>query len=98
MQICGAVDINDLNNQFPLFMGAPWMNGQHRYQHISPPNGRSCGFFLVNRATMPPSSQHPNGINLLACDGSVRFVNNAIDLIAWRALGTRNGGELESDK
>ena len=29
MQQCLAVNIYDLNNQFPLFMGAPWLCGQH---------------------------------------------------------------------
>ena len=29
IQICDAVDINNLANQFPLFMGAPWIHGQH---------------------------------------------------------------------
>src|SRR5437588_322807 len=58
---CQGVDINNLANQFPLFMGAPWLHHQHRYQHISPPNGRSCGYFVVGKSTMPPSSRHPGG-------------------------------------
>jgi prepilin-type processing-associated H-X9-DG protein len=90
---CQACDINNLANQAPVFMGAPWMHGQHQYQHVSPPNSRSCGFFLVSRATMPPSSRHPGGVNILMGDGGVRFVINGIDLAAWRALGSRRGGE-----
>ena len=97
LSICRAVDVNNLANQFPLFMGAPWLNGQHTYQHISPPNGRSCGFFLINRATMPPSSRHPGGVNVLLGDGSVRFVKESIDLATWRGLGTRSGGEILGD-
>jgi prepilin-type N-terminal cleavage/methylation domain-containing protein/prepilin-type processing-associated H-X9-DG protein len=93
---CQTVDINNLANQFPLFMGAPWMHHQHRYQHISPPNGRSCGYFTVGKSTMPPSSRHTQGVNLLLGDGSVRFVPNSIDLATWRAVGTRNGGEVFS--
>lgn len=94
---CLSVDINNLSNQFPLFMGAPWMHHQHRYQHISPPNGRSCGYFTVGKATMPPSSRHTGGVNVLLGDGSVRFVRDAVDLPTWRALGTRNGGEVPGD-
>jgi prepilin-type N-terminal cleavage/methylation domain-containing protein/prepilin-type processing-associated H-X9-DG protein len=94
MQICRAVNINDLATQFPLFMGAPWLNGQHTYQHISPPNDRSCGYFLINRATMPPSSRHPGGVNVLLGDGSVRFVKQTINLATWRGLGTRSSGEI----
>ena len=97
LSICRAVDVTNLANQFPLFMGAPWLNGQHTYQHISPPNDRSCGFFLINRATMPPSSRHPGGVNVLLGDGSVRFVKQTINLATWRGLGTRSGGEIVGD-
>jgi prepilin-type N-terminal cleavage/methylation domain-containing protein/prepilin-type processing-associated H-X9-DG protein len=97
VQICNAIDINNLANQFPLFMGAPWMNGQHTYLHTNVPNGRSCGFFLINRASMPPSSRHTGGVQILLCDGSVRFVTENIDLGTWRALGTRDGGEIVGD-
>ena len=96
LQQCLALDINDLSNQAPVFMGAPWLNGQHTYQQSSPPNGRSCGFFVVNRATMPPSSRHPGGVNLLAGDGAVKFIKQSIALSTWRALGTRAGGEIIS--
>ena len=44
---CQAVDTTDLHNQFPLFMGAPWLCGQHIFTHVSGPNTRSCGFFLA---------------------------------------------------
>jgi prepilin-type N-terminal cleavage/methylation domain-containing protein/prepilin-type processing-associated H-X9-DG protein len=95
-QICQALDITNLQNQFPLFMGAPWLCGQHIFLHVGPPNGRSCGFFAALRATMPPSSFHPGGVNLLLADGSVRFVKNTVDLATWRALGTMSGGEVIS--
>jgi prepilin-type N-terminal cleavage/methylation domain-containing protein/prepilin-type processing-associated H-X9-DG protein len=94
VQICDAVDIWDLGNQFPLFMGAPWMDGQHTYLHVSGPNRRSCGFFTVSRAVMPPSSRHPGGVNVLLCDGSVQFFTDTIGLVPWRALGSRDGQEV----
>lgn len=94
---CQAVDISNLSNQFPLFMGAPWIHHQHRYQHISPPNGRSCGYFVVGKSTMPPSSRHTGGVNLLLGDGSVRMVRDSIDLPTWRGLGTREGNEVLGD-
>jgi prepilin-type N-terminal cleavage/methylation domain-containing protein/prepilin-type processing-associated H-X9-DG protein len=96
VQICQAVDITNLANQFPLFMGAPWVNGQHVFQHVNVPNARSCGFFTILRASMPPSSRHPGGVNLLMGDGSVRFVKDSISLATWRALGTRAGNEAIS--
>lgn len=91
--MCDAVDITNLAFQFPLFMGAPWIDGQHGYLHVNVPNKRSCGFFPTH-ASMPPSSFHPTGVMLLRCDGSVQFIAETIDLSAWRALGTRNGGEI----
>jgi prepilin-type N-terminal cleavage/methylation domain-containing protein/prepilin-type processing-associated H-X9-DG protein len=96
VRICRAVDINDLSNQFPLFMGAPWVNGQHVFQHVTPPNTRSCGFFVFLRAIMPPSSRHPGGVNAAFGDGSVRYVKDSINVSTWRALGTPAGGEIIS--
>ena len=96
MQMCLAVDIYDLNNQFPLFMGAPWLCGQHIFLHVTTPDTRSCGFFIALRAVMPPSSHHPGGVNVLFGDGSVKFVKETVALSAWRALSTRNGGEVIS--
>ena len=92
--LCESLDISDLSSQTSTFMGAPWLDGQHTYQHISPPNRRSCGFFGIGRATMPPSSHHPQAVNLALCDGSVRVVSNGVDLLGWRAMGTRNQGDL----
>jgi hypothetical protein len=44
------------------------------------------------------SSYHVNGVMGLRVDGSVRFTSENIDLAAWRALGTRNGGESTFDE
>jgi prepilin-type N-terminal cleavage/methylation domain-containing protein/prepilin-type processing-associated H-X9-DG protein len=42
-------------------------------------------------------SYHPGGVNAQFMDGSVRFVTNSIPQVTWRALGTRNGGEVLGD-
>ena len=44
----------------------------------------------------PPSSRHPGGANLMMGDGSVRFIKNSVSVPTWRALGTRNNGEVIS--
>ena len=93
---CQAIDITNPASQFPLFMGAPWVNGQHVCLHVMGPNTRSCGFFTALRASMPPSSRHPGGVNVAMGDGSVRFVKDSVNLASWRALGTRAGGEILS--
>ncbi len=39
---------------------------------------------------VPPSSNHPGGVNVLMGDASGRFIKTSVDLTTWRALGTRN--------
>jgi prepilin-type N-terminal cleavage/methylation domain-containing protein len=43
---------------------------------------------------IPSRSHHPGGVNTLSMDGSVRTVTSTIDGQAWRALGSRAGGEI----
>ncbi len=94
VQMCAAVNTSDLANQFPNFMGAPWTDGKNAYQHVSGPNARQCGFQPAGKATMGANSRHIGGVHALLCDGSVRFASSSIDLGVWRALGTRQGGEV----
>ena len=42
------------------------------------------------------SSHHPGGVNVLFCDGSVKFIKASISVTTWWALGTRAGGEVIS--
>lgn len=37
---------------------------------------------------------HYSGVNTLYCDGHVAFARRSINLAIWRAMGTRNGGEV----
>jgi prepilin-type N-terminal cleavage/methylation domain-containing protein/prepilin-type processing-associated H-X9-DG protein len=77
-------------------VGAPWLYGYHSttvYYHASPPGWRSC-MFPPQRISTTANSLHTNGVNVALCDGSVRFVTYAVSLGTWRALGTRNGGDL----
>ena len=48
-------------------------------------------------AAVTARSFHTSGVNSLLMDGSVRFINNNITQATWRALGTRNGGEVIGD-
>jgi prepilin-type N-terminal cleavage/methylation domain-containing protein/prepilin-type processing-associated H-X9-DG protein len=66
------------------------------YTHTVLPNHterdcvRDTGF---NKAHVASRSYHSGGVNLLLCDGSVRFVNNSISLATWREVGSRGGGQ-----
>jgi prepilin-type N-terminal cleavage/methylation domain-containing protein/prepilin-type processing-associated H-X9-DG protein len=41
-------------------------------------------------------SRHPGGVNTVFADGSVHFIKNSINLLPWRAIGSRNGNETVS--
>jgi prepilin-type N-terminal cleavage/methylation domain-containing protein/prepilin-type processing-associated H-X9-DG protein len=96
MAQCQALNIYNPANQIPMIMGVPWVDGQHITLHVTTPNTRSCGFFIVNRAVMPASSRHPGGTNMLFGDGSVKFIKDSVSLQTYRALGTIAGGEVIS--
>jgi prepilin-type N-terminal cleavage/methylation domain-containing protein/prepilin-type processing-associated H-X9-DG protein len=75
------------------------------YNHFTGPNSTGCIWQPIDPNTggtgtlgdaMPPSSNHPGGVNVGFADGSVRFIKDTIALTTWWALGTRNGGEVIS--
>jgi prepilin-type N-terminal cleavage/methylation domain-containing protein/prepilin-type processing-associated H-X9-DG protein len=79
-----------------------WINGHYGdalYNHFYAPNAPvwDCGNGFSNKGLTAARSNHPGGVNLLLCDGSVRFVSNGINLLTWRALSTRAGGEVIGD-
>lgn len=39
-------------------------------------------------------SNHPGGVNVVNGDGSVSFINDAIDMPIWQGLGSINGSEV----
>jgi prepilin-type N-terminal cleavage/methylation domain-containing protein/prepilin-type processing-associated H-X9-DG protein len=51
---------------------------------------------LPTYAVVTSRSYHPGGVNVMLMDGSVRFMSQTISQTAWRALGSRNGGEVNS--
>ena len=99
--------MNKANSQFSK-SGRNWVRGNYvsaRYNHIMPPNERSCGRsdgglnagdINDNGGATTASSRHPGGVNLMRCDGSGGFVTDNVDSAAWQALGSRNGAEVIS--
>jgi prepilin-type N-terminal cleavage/methylation domain-containing protein/prepilin-type processing-associated H-X9-DG protein len=95
---CQAVNILDLSKQGNSNAGSPWMSDGHtstRYYHAFVPNSRGC-MFPPQRISTTANSRHPGGVNVTMADGSVRFFKSTISLATWRAIGTRNGGEVIS--
>jgi prepilin-type N-terminal cleavage/methylation domain-containing protein/prepilin-type processing-associated H-X9-DG protein len=96
--MCLAMDWRNLSFQGISDSGGPWAvshNCETIYRHVSPPNMRTC-MYPPTRMFASAGSKHPGGVNLLLCDGSVRFVKETVNLPTWRAIGTRNGGEVIS--
>ncbi|MFO0937755.1 MAG: DUF1559 domain-containing protein [Gemmataceae bacterium] len=93
---CNAIDPNNLTYQGNSNAGDYWTSTGHtstRYYHAFPPGNRSC-MFPPQRISTTANSGHARLVNVLLFDGSVRGVPYSIDLTTWRAMGTRNGGEV----
>ena len=57
-----------------------------------------CQYGATSTNYASPRSRHRGGVQVLLCDGSVRFVGNDVDLMsAWRPLGTISGAEAVGD-
>ena len=92
------------------YAGNTFVSGDYttsRYNHILPPNGISVVVVAANsdlatsinsgaQATTA-SSRHPDGVNLVLVDGSVRFIKNDINIRIWQGLGSIAGGETIPD-
>jgi hypothetical protein len=50
--------------------------------------------FPPGRIATTVNSQHIGGVQLLLCDGSVRFLSENMDVNTWRNLGSIDGGEV----
>jgi prepilin-type N-terminal cleavage/methylation domain-containing protein/prepilin-type processing-associated H-X9-DG protein len=93
---CDSLDVNDLSRQANSDLGEEWLQGSHSnsgYYHTNLPNRRSCKKPSGRVATLAGSA-HSGGVNVVLCDGSVRYVSNSVSLTAWRALGSRSQGEV----
>lgn len=65
------------------------------YQHADFSNQREGSHATnITYAAITARSYHTGGVNVALMDGSVRFIRDALDLATWRALGTRQGGEV----
>jgi prepilin-type N-terminal cleavage/methylation domain-containing protein len=98
VKYCEAVPFPDILYSKP--QGRAWISGwtlaANTYMHVLPINHRNChihGGEDDGNNIITPSSNHPNGVNLLMGDGAVHFVLEGIDINIWWALGSRNGDE-----
>ncbi len=89
---------------------SPWSNGADCVYPCTPDKQHSVGRGLrptkypinadlrpmanTDNNEYPFGSQHPGGAQFAFADGHVQFVSDSIDLDAYQALSTRNGGEV----
>jgi prepilin-type N-terminal cleavage/methylation domain-containing protein/prepilin-type processing-associated H-X9-DG protein len=79
--------------------GGPWGNGTYSLNQTLPP---PWGAYTIYSRSQTYGSGHTQGANFAFCDGSVRFISNAINNAATltdgetllEALSTRAGGEV----
>lgn len=71
-----------------------WINFESRIIKFFPCEGEDFPCFYPSDVyAIPSRSMHPNLVQIALVDGSVRSVDEQVDLSIWQALGTREGGE-----
>ena len=87
-------------------MWAWYAAGQSTFTTAAPPNwgypsaGGDCcpgGAHDWGYGIIPPRSMHSGGVNVLLGDGTVRFIQNGIDLVTFQRLGNRADGNPIGD-
>ncbi len=83
------------------FPGSRWPDGRpwyHTFNTIMPPNGPSCTQnFDGGWSMMAATSRHGAMVQVGMADGSVRQINQSINLRTWQCLGTRAAGDVPGD-
>jgi prepilin-type N-terminal cleavage/methylation domain-containing protein/prepilin-type processing-associated H-X9-DG protein len=87
---------NGVTFVFPPNTSVPFTNPAdgltYDVDYVSSRDGSSAS--ARSYAAMTARSYHSGGANVLLMDGSVRSVTASIDVATWRALGTRNNGDI----
>jgi prepilin-type N-terminal cleavage/methylation domain-containing protein/prepilin-type processing-associated H-X9-DG protein len=89
----GDVHETGFTTTFTPNMEVPYQDGAGTYSVdvTSLRDGESTT--LPTYAAVTARSFHPNAVNVAMLDGSVRAVSDSVDLVVWRAAGTRAGDE-----
>jgi prepilin-type N-terminal cleavage/methylation domain-containing protein/prepilin-type processing-associated H-X9-DG protein len=86
--------------------GPDWCGVGGGYSHLLAPNKPACFFSNATGNSFGPfpgndditmigaQSNHPGGVNVGFCDGSVKFVKDSVSLQTWGSIATKAGGEI----
>lgn len=91
---CGA------STDYRIDRNTRWIDGdayETLYDHGYTPNSRNIDCLSTSANWKGARSKHPGGVNVLRCDGSVKFVANTIDANAWSSHGSRAAGDIFAD-
>jgi prepilin-type N-terminal cleavage/methylation domain-containing protein/prepilin-type processing-associated H-X9-DG protein len=91
--LAGGEDINSLDGAWASSSNVGKIKlevAKYGYSAINPPPE-------INWAEEELFSDHPGGVNILMCDGAVRFLNDATDSKVYFSLASRNGDEVVGD-
>ncbi len=90
---CGFTTHNGPNSPVPDYLDGGWCPSASQTLSDWPCQAASSS----NPQNFSARSQHPGGVHVVLCDGSVHFVSDNIALETWRALSSMAGGELIRD-
>lgn len=83
--------------------GKAWISGltiaANNYMHVLMPNQRNCHVYGGEgngNNMVTASSMHGGGVHVVAADGHVAYLSDAIEPVVWWAIGSRDGGETAS--
>jgi len=78
------------------YKGEAWISEESGrgggYFHIQTPNRKSCNC-CGHDTIIGASSYHSGGVNVTMLDGSVKFIKDTVNPVAWYALSTIDWGE-----
>ncbi len=92
---CGITTHEAPNTTVPDYVQNGWCPKPDTAEKLGMPcaneSGQKTGSTPKNLSSR---SQHPGGVNVVLCDGSVHFISNSIDLTTWRNLGSSRDNEV----
>ena len=95
--LCSLQDLSTSEDRWGA-KGSQWIAGEmgaSGYNHNLGLNQNSCfNGGLVFQGAWTAGSRHASGANVLFADGHTRHLTDSISLSVWRALGTRDQGEI----
>jgi len=97
----GSISAEDLVSQTPTrYEGrraGQWIRNlpyQGMINAFFPPNSEQPDVAFHGDSMSASRSNHPGGVNVSRCDGSVDFVSENIELLTWRNFFSRNDGQV----